>query len=94
MCLLQYLITSEGHYIILRTILRIAYPMKANTSYIVGTLTKGCIFLKRSLSSEDQFNILYVSTLKPHWPYLQKCASIWPFVWKTSGSNGGDNRFF
>ena len=51
--------------------------MKVNTSHIVRALTKVCIFLKRSVPSEGNSNILYNSPLYPilnmclHWPLYQ-----------------------
>ena len=69
--LLQWLGTCEDRYVILWAILKIECPMKVNALYIVNALRKVCIFLKRSVASQGHFNLLYNSTLKPHWLYLR-----------------------
>ena len=69
-CLLQCLVTCESHCVILWAILRVACSLKANVSCIVQSLTKTCIFLKRSIPSEGHSKILNNSTVKPDWPYL------------------------
>lgn len=76
MCLFQCLVTCKDHCIILQAILSVA--LKANTSNIAQALKNICIFLERSVPSESHFNILQNSTLKPHWLYLETCATICP----------------
>ena len=91
MYLLQHLVTSEGGYVFLWTILKVACPKKLNALYIVQILTKLCIFLKRPVSSEGHFNVSYNSILKPHaaLPLSETCASIRRFATKANKNEGG-----
>ena len=45
---------DEGHYI-LWAILKMVYPFKVNASYVVWTLAKICIFLKKFEPSEGHY---------------------------------------
>lgn len=61
--LLQYLVTCKVHYIILWAILK--FCVLSNQIHR--------LFCESSVASKSHFIILYNSTLKPHWLYLQKC---------------------
>lgn len=61
--LLQYLVTCKVHYIILWAILK--FCVLSNQIHR--------LFCESSVASKIHFIILYNSTLKPHWLYLQKC---------------------
>lgn len=91
MYLLQHLVTNEGGYVFLWTILKVACPKKLNALYIVQILTKVCIFLKRPVSSEGHFNVSYNSILKPHAALAlsETCASIRRFATKANKKNEG-----
>ena len=58
MCLLQCLVTLEGHYIVVWAILKVVCPTKVNESYIVRALTKAYIFQKRPFSPKGYFDKL------------------------------------
>ena len=60
--------------------------------YILQVLTKVCIFLKRPVAFEWHFNILYNSTLQPHWLYWYTCASIRPCAAKATKKNEGEQH--
>lgn len=91
MYLLQHLVTSEGGYVFLWPILKVACTKKLNALYIVQILTNVCIFLKRPVSSEGHFNGSYNSILKPHAALAlsETYASIRRFAVKANKKNEG-----
>ena len=64
-------------------ILRVAYPMRANVSFVVL-----CKPYQKFEASKVDFIILYNSNLKPHWSDLEICATIRLSDKKTNERNG------
>ena len=79
-CLLQFFVTCEDHCIILWAILKVACLIKEIASYIVRVVTKICIILKMPVPWQDSFNILYNSTLKPHWELALLVKHVLQFI--------------